>query len=93
MIGGHWSKEEHKIVDSDATELYSPMPVIWFKPADYYTPDSDHYQCPLYITSNRGGVISTSGASANFITSIEIPVSDEPQQWTLRGCALVCQPT
>ena len=94
MTGGSWHSHEGHIVDVLPGKPNSPMPIIWFKPeiiSNVTENEEEIYHCPLYVTSTRGGVISTSGASSNFITAISLPTR-EPSKWTLRACALLCQP-
>ena len=50
------------------------------------------YACPLYKTSERAGVLSTTGQSTNYILSVSLPIDakEHPaEHWTLRGAALV----
>jgi dynein heavy chain len=68
------------------------MPVIHFLPAENYVPKQQVYKCPCYKTSNRAGVLSTTGQSTNFILPVDLHTKLQvPDFWTLRGTALLCQ--
>ena len=67
------------------------MPVILFKPIENYQQNPDDYQCPIYKTSVRAGVLSTTGQSTNFILAVDLPTREAPSYWTLKGTALLCQ--
>jgi len=52
------------------------------------------YKCPCYKTSNRAGVLSTTGQSTNFILPVDLNTKSQnhpAEFWTLRGTALLCQ--
>ena len=52
----------------------------------------ERYSCPVYKTSSRAGVLSTTGQSTNYILSISIPIDideHEAEHWTLRGTAII----
>ena len=53
-----------------------------------------YYECPLYRTAERRGVLLTTGHSSNFVTSVSLPISDTllPDHLTIRGVALLCSP-
>ncbi len=50
------------------------------------------YQCPLYKTSARAGVLSTTGHSTNFVVHLDLPIPPctTPDLWVLQGVAALC---
>ena len=71
------------------------MPLIHFTPKKDYQSKEDEYQCPMYKTGLRRGVLSTTGQSTNYVLSVDIPTSQEnyqpPSHWIRRAAALLCQ--
>lgn len=52
----------------------------------------ERYPCPVYKTSARAGVLSTTGQSTNYILSVSLPIdsNENPSEhWTLRGAAIL----
>lgn len=74
-----------------AQVLYTPMPIIWMQPVDVSTfRNYPHYNCPLYKTGERRGVLSTTGHSTNFVLDIRLPTGALPHEhWIKRGVALL----
>ena len=54
---------------------------------------TNFYRVPVYKTSARAGILTTTGQSSNFILSIDLPLepNDTEQKWILRGTAILCQ--
>jgi dynein heavy chain len=91
MDGARYDRESQMIADQFPGEMYSKMPLIWFKPQEDYKPDPEEYSCPVYKTSVRAGVLSTTGQSTNFIIAVELATREAPRVWTLRAAAMLCQ--
>lgn len=97
MDGARWNREQKCIDDQFPDELYDKMPLIHFKPVVDYTPKEEEYTCPMYKTGLRQGVLSTTGQSTNYVLSVELPCSNEPDQyqppahWIRRAAAMLCQ--
>ena len=70
--------------------LFSGAPIVWFKPArksDLVEPPS--YACPVYKTSDRRGILSTTGHSTNFICFILLASHLDSSHWVQRGVAML----
>lgn len=92
--GAQWSMEKQHLIESTPRMLYNAMPIIWIKPAKREDiPVKHSYRCPLYKTSERRGVLSTTGHSTNFVIAIDLDceANNGPEHWVLRGCCLLCQ--
>lgn len=91
MEGSRWDADSMVLADPFPGEKYSLAPLILFSPNESYTPDTEDYAMPLYKTSVRAGVLSTTGHSTNFVMAIDSPTSKKPSYWVLQGAALLCQ--
>jgi dynein heavy chain len=92
LEGAIWDKKNKTLIESLPKQLYSPAPLIWFKPArkddlDVY----EWYSCPVYKTSDRRGILATTGHSSNFIMFINMPSVTPEHHWVLRGAAMLSQ--
>lgn len=66
------------------------MPVA--KPRLMKSPSGNviYYSCPVYHTPARAGnkVVSTTGNSINYVTTMELPSTEEERYWAKRGVAM-----
>lgn len=100
LAGARWDSHEESLAEQRPKILWEEMPVLWLNPLDnkskpsapqveqegFYT-----YTCPLYRTSERHGVLSTTGHSTNFVMSLDLPTRLPPSHWVKRGVALITQ--
>ncbi|EFC47930.1 hypothetical protein NAEGRDRAFT_78559 [Naegleria gruberi] len=90
MEGARWDRENECVTESNPKELYSEMPIIWFKPVANKQPAKGCYECPVYKTLRRAGTLSTTGHSTNYILAMDLPSKMPPEHWIKRGVALIC---
>jgi len=88
--GGRWDRENTLIADAHPGKMTETMPVIHFIPKEDFKMDPDDYSSPLYKTSLRAGVLSTTGQSTNFVLYVAIPTKETPDFWIQRATAMLC---
>ncbi|GFO15613.1 dynein heavy chain 12, axonemal [Plakobranchus ocellatus] len=84
---GHLEEQKPRV-------LLEPMPIIWLQPkhSDRIDRSDRRYVCPIYKTTERKGVLSTTGHSTNFVMAIFLPTGKvSVQHWIKRSCAALCQ--
>lgn len=80
------------IVEQLPKILNEALPVMWLVPkAMVDIKAGKRYKCPVYKTSERKGVLSTTGHSTNFVLAVLLETDADPEHWVKRGLALMCQ--
>lgn len=90
--GARWDRNDGVIRELFPKVLQDYMPLMWFVPInvkDYA--ERGRYKCPVYKTSERRGVLSTTGHSTNYVLPVLLETEDPPSHWIKRSAALLCQ--
>jgi dynein heavy chain len=90
IVGARFDRATSMIADSYHKEMFDTMPVFHFIPAQNYERNKKDCACPLYKTAERKGVLTTTGASSNYILDLDIPTSKTPDYWMRMGVAALC---
>jgi dynein heavy chain len=91
MQGARWDATKKVVEDSQIGTVIVEFPVIWLEPVLEEDIKRDKmFECPLYKTSVRAGVLTTTGASSNYIIGLDIPTDKNPDYWVRMGVAALC---
>ena len=90
LDGARWDRQQQVIWDSRHKEMYDTLPVFHFVPTQNFERSLKDYECPLYKTAERKGVLTTTGASSNYIIGLDIPTERNPDYWVRMGVAALC---
>ncbi|OAF70538.1 hypothetical protein A3Q56_01708 [Intoshia linei] len=91
MDGFRWNNKKGRVEDCLMGEIISSLPIVHMEPRMDYKPVKNVYRAPLYKTSARYGVLTTTGHSSNFVVVINLPTNHSSDYWILKGAALLCQ--
>ena len=87
LEGARFNRDTAFVDESLPGEMYTTLPPVHFCPAISYKGDPKDYQCPVYKTSERRGVLSTTGMSTNFVVALHLPTDKPPNSFVMCGCA------
>jgi dynein heavy chain len=90
--GAQWDRQQNCLEEAEPGTMYAPLPIIHLTPVANYEPPAGQYQCPLYKTSVRAGILSTTGQSTNYVLNVSLPIrpGTDEDHWILEGVALLC---
>ena len=92
VAGARWDPHLKAVASSEPKVLFAEAPVMYLNPKeDTNLSTFKHYTCPVYNTSERRGMLSTTGHSTNFVMYIKMPSAHEENHWIEAGVALICQ--
>ncbi|XP_058809206.1 dynein axonemal heavy chain 6 [Phymastichus coffea] len=90
---GKWDPKFKILIDASKGEMNPPLPVTHVFPVLSLPENDTRYVSPLYKTSIRAGVLSTTGHSTNFVMPVLVPSAKPQSYWILKGTALLIQVT
>ena len=93
LEGARWDFDRWLLAPSELGVMYQLLPMVHFQPAINHKCSEKDYACPVYKTSVRQGVLSTTGMSTNFVVAVEFMTDVHPDTRTLYGCAALCNLT
>jgi len=91
MDGFRWDNEKMVVEDSLPGQMFGTLPMIHMVPKMDFEATPDKYRAPLYKTSLRAGVLSTTGHSTNFVVTVTLPSNQPQDYWINKGSALLTQ--
>jgi len=96
LQGAAWDAGAGLLCEARPRELFSPLPPMLLLPAltaAIAAAPGHAYACPIYKTSDRFGILSTSGHSTNFVSTAVLPMPRDTAaaHWVKRGAALLTQ--
>ncbi|XP_050066606.1 dynein axonemal heavy chain 3-like, partial [Aphis gossypii] len=92
LEGARWDRELQILNESYPKILFDTLPIICFRPGiKLQFEKKSYYDAPIYRTSARRGVLSTTGHSTNFVMLMDFLIDRPRDHWIKRGVACLCQ--
>merc|ERR1711988_1815414 len=94
LEGAGWDDSTQTLAESQPKELFLEMPVLHLQPCESSKKVVKHcYRCPVYKTSARRDMLSTTGHSTNFVIMTELLIKEQDLEshWIKRGTAMLTQ--
>jgi dynein heavy chain len=91
MEAMRWDDDNSCLADSLPGKMHSILPCMHMLPECNFVPPESDYMSPMYKTSTRAGMLSTTGHSTNFVVPVHLPSDQPPDFWISRGAALLTQ--
>ncbi|KAK0131808.1 Dynein heavy chain 6, axonemal [Merluccius polli] len=91
MDACRWDDVAMTMEDALPRVMNPALPVVHFEPRLNYDAEPELYRAPLYKTSARAGMLSTTGHSTNFVVTVMLPSSQPSDYWISKASALLCQ--
>ncbi|TNJ26760.1 Dynein heavy chain [Giardia muris] len=88
---GYFDVDSSRLIPARPGILYPRLPIIHFKPVTVDSKITPGYNAPIYKTSERAGILSSTGRSTNHIMPVIIPTEEDPTFFIRQGCAVLCQ--
>ncbi|XP_056617792.1 dynein axonemal heavy chain 5 isoform X2 [Triplophysa dalaica] len=82
LEGAGWDRRNCKLIDSKPKVLFEMMPVIRMYAENNGVKDARLYSCPIYKKPVR--------TDLNYIAAVDLRTNSPPENWILRGVALLC---
>ncbi|KAA0158934.1 hypothetical protein FNF31_05104 [Cafeteria roenbergensis] len=90
LDGARWDMSRMRLAEQEPKQLFAPAPVMWMRPKRQEDlAEFQHYHCPTYKTTERRGMLSTTGHSTNFVMMVRLPTDKSEAHWIRRGVALI----
>ena len=100
MEAARWNRDLMQLDESYPKILFDSLPIIYFRPVLKTSYEAENkknvkktevYDCPVYKTTERRGILSTTGHSTNFVMYMQLDCMNIPTHYINRGTACLCQ--